>query len=57
VINFNTPSAVVDEHNGQVSQALHALGIHQILAALGGEDSSGILMISSNFQWHLRHKG
>ena len=26
------PSAVVDEQNGQVSQALHALGIHQILA-------------------------
>jgi len=54
------PSAVVDEHNGQVSQALHALGIHQILARspqARGRSERAFGTMQGRLPQELRHNG
>src|SRR5216684_1581964 len=54
------PSAVVDEHNGQVSQALHALGIHQMLARspqARGRSERAFGTMQGRLPQELRHNG
>ena len=54
------PGEVTDEHNGQVSQALRALGIHQILARspqARGRSERAFGTIQGRLPQELRHNG